>query len=70
MSNHNTAYALMGVASALLIYKSVESHRSYAFQVHTLLGAPNVEQGLNFATGLFGFAGVLISLEYLLSLNK
>lgn len=65
MSDHTT-YLLLGGTSAALLYKSFEAHRSYKFQLQTLLGPPNVDQGLNFASSLLGLAGLVVAFGYFL----
>lgn len=64
MTDHTPAYLLLGGTSATLLYKSIEAHRSYKFQLETLLGAPSAENAINVASGLLGLAGLVVVFGY------
>jgi hypothetical protein len=64
MGDHMHTYLLLGGTGAILIYKSIEAHRSYKFQIETILGKPSIEQGLNIATGLLGLSGLIVGFGY------
>ena len=59
-------HLLLGT-SALLLYKVIEVQRSYKFQMETMLGSPRAENFNNLLSGVWGVAGLIISVKYLLN---